>query len=75
MFALISPHEPAAGGYRVAEISQRTFEVAQPLFWKRCKNDAVRDECFYDPKTETIVDIPQPAPKTKPVDHGDFIVG
>jgi hypothetical protein len=52
--ALISPNEPRETGYRVAEVSDTTFEIAPPLFWISCENNIVADEYFYDPVTQTF---------------------
>jgi len=53
--ALISPNEPVLAGYRVAEVSDTTFEVAPPLFWVECADDVVADQFYYDTETQTIV--------------------
>ena len=54
MKALISPNEPVQNGYRVAEISELGFEVAEPLFWVDCADTDKADQCWYDPSDQTI---------------------
>ena len=54
MKALISPIEPRQTGYRVAEISESGFEVAEPLFWVDCADTDKADQCWYDPSDQTI---------------------
>ena len=60
MKALISPTEPKETGYRVAEVAQQQFEVAEPLFWVSCAANVVADQFWYDPADQTIKPIPQP---------------
>jgi len=54
MKALISPNEPRQTGYRVAEISESGFEVAEPLFWVDCADTDKADQCWYDSSDQTI---------------------
>jgi hypothetical protein len=61
MKALISPMEPRETGYRVAQVEQKEFEVAEPLFWVSCANDVVADQFWYDPADQTIKPIPEPS--------------
>jgi hypothetical protein len=56
--ALISPIEPRETGYRVAEVVDQTFEVAQPLFWTPCTDDIVADQFWYDPTDQLIKPFP-----------------
>ena len=58
MKALISPIEPRNNGYRVAQICQQEFEVAEPLFWVTCASNVVADQFWYDPSDQTIKAIP-----------------
>lgn len=60
MKALISPIEPVLTGYRVAEVRQQEFQVAEPLFWVACANNVVADQFWYDPTDQTIKLIPEP---------------
>jgi hypothetical protein len=60
MKALISPNEPRQTGYRVAEVEQQQFDVAEPLFWVDCADDVVADQFWYDPADQTIKAMPQP---------------
>jgi hypothetical protein len=65
MKALIAPNQPSETGYRVAEVEpdDKTFEVAQPLFWVDCGDEVVADQFWYDPETQTIKPAPQPEPE------------
>ena len=65
--ALISPNEPRETGYRVAEISDTTFEVASPLFWVECVDDIVADAYWYDPINESFEVMPEPQIEVAPI--------
>jgi hypothetical protein len=52
--ALISIVEPRANGYRVAQVDETAFPVADTLFWIECSDDIVADQYYYDPADETI---------------------
>ena len=65
MQALIAPNQPVATGYRVAEVMEQGFAVAEPLFWVDCANDVVADQFFYDPADQTIKPLPVEIPETK----------
>jgi len=58
--ALISPNEPRETGYRIAEISNVSFDVATPLFWIECNDDIIADEYWYDPVNKSFEVMPQP---------------
>ena len=51
-YALISPLEARAVGFRVADVCESTFEVAEPFFWVKCPNTIVADLFWYDPTDE-----------------------
>ena len=70
--ALISPIEPRETGYRVAEVSNQSFEVASPLFWVECADDVKADQFWYDPSDDTIKPIPIP-PDTIDNETGQII--
>jgi hypothetical protein len=57
--ALISPNEPVQTGYRIAEVSDITFQVAQPLFWAICDNAVTAEKYWYDPTDQIIKAIPE----------------
>jgi len=63
MKALISPMEPRETGYRVAEVSQTAFEVAEPLFWVTCADNVVADQFWYDPSDQQIKPFPESTPE------------
>ena len=58
MKALISPMEPRITGYRVAQVEQESFDVAQPFFWVDCDDNIKADQFWYDPADQTIKPIP-----------------
>lgn len=60
MKALISPIECTYNGYRVAEVSQESFEVASPLFWIDCTDNILPDQFWFDPQDNTIKEVPKP---------------
>jgi hypothetical protein len=70
MYALISPNEPSVNGYRVAQVADITFEVAEPLFWVECSNDIVADDFYYDTQTNSLLIIPK-----KPIYTNNSVVG
>lgn len=59
MKALISPIEPKETGYRVAQVENQEFEVAEPLFWIDCDDTVKADLFWYDPADQTIKPNPQ----------------
>lgn len=65
--ALISTTEPRETGYRVAQVSDQTFEVYKTLFWVDCADDIVADQFWYDPSNQTIKPVPLPPEPTPPV--------
>lgn len=60
--ALVTPNEISYLGFRVAQVEADTdsFEVAQPLFWTACPDEAVADLWFYDPDDQAVKVIPIP---------------
>jgi hypothetical protein len=63
MKALISSQEVVTNfdgttGYRVAEVQETGFEVAEPLFWIDCADDVVADWFYYDTSDNTIKAVP-----------------
>ena len=74
-YALIDPNHlvydynttPATElGYRVADVSEVAFDVAQPLFWVECLSSVVADYYYYDQATQQIIEIPpRPIPAAK----------
>ena len=58
MKALISPNEVVETGYRVVEIQDKAFEVANPLFWVDCLSEITPTEYFYNQTTQEFVLIP-----------------
>lgn len=61
--ALISPNELVESGYRVAEVIDVAFEVAEPLFWVDCADNVVADQFYFT--DGSIKAIPAPAPVVK----------
>ena len=54
MKALINPNEIKETGYRVCQVEEIEFEVAQPLFWIDCPNDLIADSKWFDPVDNTF---------------------
>lgn len=54
--------EDVPDSWRVAQVQEDSFEVAQPLFWVDCADDVVADEWYYQSSTGVILTIPAPAP-------------
>lgn len=46
-FALICPNEPIADGYRVAQVEEITFPVADPTYWMECAADVVANYWYF----------------------------
>jgi hypothetical protein len=70
MKALISTQEAVTNfdgttGYRVADVHETGFEVANPLFWIDCADDVLADRFYYDPVDSAIKAVPErPMPET-----------
>lgn len=62
MKALISPSEQRAAGYRVVEVRDAAFEVADPLFWVDCAADLDAGQSWFDPVAQSILPVPAPQP-------------
>ena len=70
--ALVSPSETRFGneeqtetGYRIAEITDTEFPVADPMFWIDCPDDTNPTLKYYDPADQQIKNIwvePDPEP-------------
>jgi hypothetical protein len=56
MKALISPQE----SYRIADIHETGFDVAEPLFWVDCPDDIKSHVYSYDPENNTLKKEPTP---------------
>lgn len=56
--ALISPQESVESGYRVAQVEENAFEVAEPFFWIECEDDVIANLFYYDPVSHKIKKIP-----------------
>lgn len=57
------------GGQRIAEVelNDKTFEIAEPLFWVDCPDDCVADQWYYNdgacfpiPNAPIPENVPQP---------------
>ena len=73
--SLISPNELVESGYRVAEVIDVAFEVAEPLFWVDCADDVVADQFYYDPIDQMIKAVPVPEPrKTTPIGDAPNVI-
>lgn len=56
-YALIAPNEVSGEGYRIAQVEAQSFEVALPLYWKKCE-DTVTTNYWFNPNTESFVALP-----------------
>ena len=61
-YALICPNEPIKNGYRIAQVEDITFPVAEPTYWLECSDNVIPELVYLDPvdrkiKTITIVPI------------------
>jgi hypothetical protein len=67
MKALISTIEPRQTGFRVAQVApdNKTFPVADGLFWVDCADDVVADQFWYDPNDQEVKPFPQPEPEVE----------
>lgn len=50
-------------GQRVAQVSDITFEVGEPLHWVICEDTIIADDYGYVPSTQEFVLIPPNVPK------------
>ena len=60
MKALICPNEPVTNfdetsGYRIAEVSAISSEVAEPLYWLDCDDTVVADRYYFDTASNSIL--------------------
>lgn len=64
--ALISPNEFIYSydgtliGERIAEVSQKKFEVAPPLYWIECANEVNSQDWYFQTETNSCQLIPIP---------------
>jgi hypothetical protein len=70
MKALISPIEPRESGYRVAQVSEQEFLIAQPFFWIECADHVIADQYWFDPEDQTIKLLPETVPQSQPISTG-----
>lgn len=69
MKALISPNEiiysqdGTALGFRIAQVSNSTFEVALPLFWTDCPDDCIPYNYYYSDGQFHVIPPPEPTEK------------
>lgn len=57
--ALISPNEILHTGFRVVQVEEKTFEVAEPLIWVECDDAAQADNWFFDQQDGIVKIVPQ----------------
>lgn len=70
MKALISPIEPRETGYRIAQVAEQAFLIAEPLFWVDCADDVVADQFWYDPAEQAIKEVPVTVKTNQPISTG-----
>lgn len=67
--ALISPNEPVYDfegnriGSRIADVMEKEFPVASPLFWVGCEDYVKADEYYWDDSEIKPVPVPPPPPE------------
>ena len=65
MKALVSPEEIVTDledndiGFRIAEVCEKEFEVAKPLFWIIVEDYIEADRYFYNNHTKTVEKTPE----------------
>lgn len=64
--ALIVPVQIVETGYRIAEVRDAEFEVADPLFWVECQDDVLADLFWYNPIDKSINPVPVEEPEPEP---------
>jgi hypothetical protein len=60
--ALISPLEIVSTGFRIAQVENTTFEVAEPLYWVDCPDDCNATTWYYNESELACEPIPIPIP-------------
>ena len=58
--ALISTIERRESGYRVAQVEDDTFPVAEAFKWVDCEDTIEADKYWYDDTNQTFNLIPEP---------------
>ena len=56
-YALICPNEPVKGGYRVAQVVDITFAIAEPTYWLECSDSVIPELVYLDPVDKVIKPI------------------
>ena len=59
-FALISPLELREEGYRIAQVSEEVFDIAEPFYWTECPDEIIADIYYYRPDVNEYVLTPIP---------------
>ena len=58
-------YTPIANSCRVAEVSDATFPVGDPLFWTPCDDDVVADRWYYNTNDKEIYLVPESVPEAQ----------
>ena len=63
MKALVSTNEKiinsdGTSGFRVAQVSEESFEVHRELVWIECSENVVADQYYYDEELDRIMPMP-----------------
>lgn len=75
--ALISPgeyildYEGSILGYRIADVCDAEFEVAQPLYWVYVDDTTIPDGYYWDGSTAVIKTEPPVVPEPTPPSQAD----
>lgn len=62
MKALISPNEMVLNGYRIAEVTETEFVIAEPLYWVDCSDDCIADAWYFNAESHECEVVPPYAP-------------
>jgi len=68
--ALISSNEIIETGYRIAEVSDYEFPIANPLYWIDCEDNINADFYFFDSLSNSIKEKSPVELKSQPMVEG-----
>lgn len=72
--ALISPTESAQDGQRIAQVADKDFPVAPPMFWTDCDDDVTPETHYWREKSVTQNPAPIIAPPSqRDIDRADAL--
>lgn len=71
MKALIDPTTSIQNGVRVAQTSEKSFDICTPFYWVVCPENIIADEFFYDEETGQFNPVPVQTETELAVDQPD----